>query len=125
MRWIHHQHLQQNFFFPFGKHPENVEKAFLQETQYSDISEIGDRYIGKKAINYLFEVMAGLDSQILGDFEIVGQIKTAFEKSKKYGTGLGIIEKVVNQAIFSSRRIKTKLDFQEVLLQPVTQPSNS
>ncbi len=95
-------------FFLFGKHPENIEKAFLQETQYSSISEIGDRYIGKKAINYLFEVMAGLDSQILGDFEIVGQIKAAFEKSKKYGTGLGIIEKVVNQAIFSSRRIKNE-----------------
>jgi len=95
-------------FFLFGKHPENIEKAFLQGTGYSDISEIGDRYIGKKAINYLFEVMAGLDSQILGDFEIVGQMKAAFDKSKKYGSALGIIEKVVNQAIYSSRRIKNE-----------------
>lgn len=95
-------------FFLFGKHPENVEKAFLKERGYSDISEIGDRYIGKKAINYLFEVMAGLDSQILGDFEIVGQMKAAFDKSKTYGSGLGIIEKLVNQAIHSSRRIKNE-----------------
>ena len=95
-------------FFLFGKHPENIEKAFLESTGYSDIFEIGDRYIGKKAINYLFEVMAGLDSQILGDFEIVGQMKAAFEKSKAQGAGLGIIEKAVNQAIFSSRRIKNE-----------------
>lgn len=95
-------------FFLFGKHPENVEKAFLQAFGYSDISEIGDRYIGKKAIIYLFEVMAGLDSQILGDFEIVGQMKAAFDKSKTYGSGLGIIEKLVNQAIHSSRRIKNE-----------------
>ena len=95
-------------FFLFGKHPENVEKVFLEESGYNDISEIGDRYIGKKAINYLFEVMAGLDSQILGDFEIVGQMKAAFDKSKTYGSGLGIIEKLVNQAIYSSRRIKNE-----------------
>jgi glutamyl-tRNA reductase len=95
-------------FFLFGKHPENIEKAFLESTGYSDIFEIGDRYIGKKAINYLFEVMAGLDSQILGDFEIVGQMKAAFEKSKAQGAGLGIIEKAVNQAIFTSRRIKNE-----------------
>lgn len=95
-------------FFLFGKHPENVEKAFLQESGFSDITEIGDRYIGKKAINYLFEVIAGLDSQILGDFEIVGQMKAAFDKSKTYGSGLGIIEKLVNQAIHSSRRIKNE-----------------
>ena len=52
--------------------------------------------------------MAGLDSQILGDFEIVGQMKAAFDKSKKYGSGLGIVEKEVNQAIYSSRRIKNE-----------------
>lgn len=52
--------------------------------------------------------MAGLDSQILGDFEIVGQMRAAFEKSKAQGAGLGIVEKVVNQAIFSSRRIKNE-----------------
>ncbi|HCP41069.1 MAG TPA: hypothetical protein DIT65_04675 [Cryomorphaceae bacterium] len=95
-------------FFLFGKHPENIEKKFVQESGHIDISEIGDRYIGKQAITYLFEVMAGLDSQILGDFEIVGQMKTAFDKSKTYGTALGIIEKVVNQAIYSSRRIKNE-----------------
>lgn len=95
-------------FFLFGRHPENIEKVFLNELGYGDINELGDRYIGKKAINYLFEVIAGLDSQILGDFEIVGQMKAAFDKSKTYGAGLGIIEKAVNQAIYSSRRIKNE-----------------
>ena len=95
-------------FFLFGKHPEKVEKEFLNDSEYSDITEIGDRYIGNKAINYLFEVMAGLDSQILGDFEIVGQMKAAFDKSKIYGSGIGIIEKAVNQAIHSSRRVKNE-----------------
>ena len=95
-------------FFLFGKNPEIIEKYFLQKFGGHDIYEIGYRFIGNKAITYLFEVTAGLDSQILGDFEIVGQIKAAFDKSKAQGAGLGIIEKVVNQAIFCSRRIKNE-----------------
>ena len=108
MCWLKFNTCNRTSFFLFGKHPEIIEKDFLQKSGYHDIYEIGDRYIGKKAINYLFEVMAGLDSQILGDFEIVGQMKAAFETSKAQGAGLGIIEKVVNQAIFSSRRIKNE-----------------
>jgi glutamyl-tRNA reductase len=38
---------------------------------------------GHKAIEHLFNVAAGLDSQILGDYEIVGQIKQAVKFSKE------------------------------------------
>ena len=100
-------------FFLFGKNPENIEKTFLENLSATDITEIGERYIGKKAIYYLFEVMAGLDSQILGDFEIVGQMKAAFDKSKTQGTGLGIVEKLVNHAIYCSRRIKNETGLSE------------
>ena len=95
-------------FFLFGKHPEHIEQHFLQSRNQSDILEIGERHIGRKALNHLFEVIAGLDSQILGDFEIVGQIKAAFDASKNHGATLGIVEKLVNQAIHSSRRIKNE-----------------
>ena len=40
---------------------------------------------GEQAVEHLFQVAAGLDSQILGDYEIVGQIKTAAKFSKEHG----------------------------------------
>ena len=40
-------------------------------------------YKGQEAIDHLFKVGTGLDSQILGDFEIIGQLKLGFKKSKK------------------------------------------
>jgi glutamyl-tRNA reductase len=36
-------------------------------------------------VQHLFDVGAGLDSQILGDYEIVGQIKAAVKFSKEKG----------------------------------------
>jgi glutamyl-tRNA reductase len=40
---------------------------------------------GSDAIKHLFNVGAGLDSQILGDYEIVGQLKTAVKFAKQNG----------------------------------------
>ena len=39
----------------------------------------------KQAINHLFKVGSGLESQILGDFEIIGQLKHSAASSKKAG----------------------------------------
>ncbi|MCL4137306.1 UNVERIFIED_CONTAM: hypothetical protein GTU68_064888 [Idotea baltica] len=63
---------------------------------------------GKEAMEHLLMVGSGLDSQILGDFQIIGQIKRAFEKSQKIGTNNGFLERLVNLAIKTSKRIKNE-----------------
>jgi len=61
---------------------------------------------GKAAIRHFFEVAAGLDSQILGDYEIVGQIKLAVKFSKEQG-GIGpFIERLYNQVLQASKLVK-------------------
>ncbi|MBC7626819.1 glutamyl-tRNA reductase, partial [Ferruginibacter sp.] len=61
---------------------------------------------GRKAIEHLFDVAAGLDSQILGDYEIIGQIKKAFKFSKEQGFVGPYLERIVNGVLQSSKIIK-------------------
>lgn len=61
---------------------------------------------GHKAIEHLFNVSAGLDSQILGDYEIVGQIKQAVKFSKERSSIGAFTERLVNSILQASKTIK-------------------
>jgi glutamyl-tRNA reductase len=49
----------------------------------------------------------GLDSQILGDFEIISQIRTSFSQSKSLGLASNFMERLVNAVIQASKKNKT------------------
>jgi len=63
---------------------------------------------GNAAVHHLFDVGAGLDSQILGDYEIVGQIKAAVKFSKEKGFIGTFMERLVNYVLQSSKAIKNE-----------------
>jgi glutamyl-tRNA reductase len=60
------------------------------------------------AIEHMFRVGAGLDSQILGDFEIISQLKSSARVSKKYDLLDAFLERLINSVIQASKRIKTE-----------------
>jgi glutamyl-tRNA reductase len=62
------------------------------------------------AIAHLFKVGTGLDSQILGDFEIIGQLKLGFKKAKKLSMINPYMERLVNAVIQASTRIKNETE---------------
>ena len=65
---------------------------------------------GGDAICHLFDVAAGLDSQILGDYEILGQIKQAVKFSKERNFIGAYLERLVNAVLQCSKEIKTNTD---------------
>lgn len=71
-------------------------------------NKIGYSFEDEKGIHHLFRVGTGLESQILGDFEIIGQIKQSFYRSKKMGLAQGNLERLTNSVIQASKRIKTE-----------------
>ncbi len=64
----------------------------------------------QRAVDHLFNVGTGLDSQILGDFEIIGQLKKSFKKSKSLKLLNAHMERLINAVIQASKRIKTETD---------------
>jgi glutamyl-tRNA reductase len=65
---------------------------------------------GHEAIEHLFNVSAGLDSQILGDYEIIGQIKAAVKFAKKLGCINVMLERMSNTVLQSSKAIKNQTE---------------
>ncbi|MEY2834718.1 MAG: glutamyl-tRNA reductase [Bacteroidota bacterium] len=62
---------------------------------------------GEEAIAHLFDVVSGLDSQILGDYEIVGQVKKSVKIARQYGMLGAYTDRVTNLAFQCSKKIKT------------------
>src|SRR5881275_3331705 len=65
---------------------------------------------GVEAIEHVYHVGAGLDSQILGDYEIVGQLKTAVKFAREQGFVGAFTERLVNSTLQASKSIKNNTD---------------
>jgi len=49
-----------------------------------DLVQYFYKYTGNNAIEHLFKVVTGLDSMVLGEKQILGQVKASFERAKKF-----------------------------------------
>lgn len=65
---------------------------------------------GIEAVEHVFQVGAGLDSQILGDYEIVGQLKTAVKFAKQQGFVGAFTERLINSVLQASKLIKNNTE---------------
>ena len=92
------------------ENPEDFIKLLCEFSSggINTFNKIGYTLEGKEAINHIFRVGAGLESQILGDFEIIGQLKKSFYQSKKLMMANGFLERLVNSVIQASKRVKTE-----------------
>lgn len=98
--------------YGFAEHPFQLIKLICDNSNGSvdAFQKVGFVYKNQEAINHLFRVGTGLDSQILGDFEIISQIKTSFTHSKSMGLANAFTERLVNAVIQASKRIKTETE---------------
>ena len=63
---------------------------------------------GAACAEHLFHVAAGLDSQILGDYEIVGQIKQAVKFARDKGFIGSFLDRLIGSVLQSSKEIKNQ-----------------
>jgi len=96
----------------FAQHPFQLIKLLCDNTQgtIEEFQEVAYVYKNNEAISHLFRVGTGLDSQILGDFEIISQLKQSFNRSKKHDIANPFIERLTNSVIQASKRIKNETE---------------
>ncbi|GLR19115.1 glutamyl-tRNA reductase [Portibacter lacus] len=64
-----------------------------------------------QAIHYFFRICSGLESQIAGDFEILGQVRKACGIAKANGMITGTWERIINNALSSAKKARTTTGF--------------
>lgn len=68
---------------------------------------------GEEAMAYLFRVASGLESLVLGEDQILGQVKEALDYSRTMGYAGKELNKIVRDAVTCAKRIKTELKISE------------
>jgi glutamyl-tRNA reductase len=95
--------------YGFAQHPFQLIKLLCENSKgtVEEFQKVAYVYKNQEAVSHMFRVGTGLDSQILGDFEIISQLKTAFVASKSLGLANSFLERLINAVIQASKKIKT------------------
>lgn len=96
--------------YGFAEHPFQLIKLLCDNSQgtVEDFQKVAYVHKSHEAVSHMFRVGTGLDSQILGDFEIISQIKSSFTQAKSLGISDAFMERLVNSVIQASKRIKNE-----------------
>ena len=68
---------------------------------------------GEEAISYLFRIAAGLESLVLGEDQILGQVKDALVDSRTMGYSGKELNRIVRDAVTCAKRMKSELKISE------------
>jgi len=95
--------------YAYAENTHQIAQWLCSETEGNtgDFQSIAYEFHGRAAIDHLFKVATGLDSQILGDFEILGQIKTAVKFSKEHNCLGPVMERMLNTVSQAAKAVKT------------------
>lgn len=84
-------------------------EAWFRDFSLSRGAPIGEallRLDGEDAVRHLFEVAAGLESQILGETEVLSQVRRAYDAARAAGTTNRVIDTIMSAALVAGRRVR-------------------
>jgi glutamyl-tRNA reductase len=94
--------------YGFAEDVNHLVDLLCTETRGSkeDFLKLSYKKSGAEAAKHLYHVAAGLDSQILGDYEIIGQLKQAVNIAREHGNINCFLDRLVNSVLQSSKAVK-------------------
>jgi glutamyl-tRNA reductase len=70
-------------------------------------------YAGQAAVQHLFEVAMGLDAQVVGDFQISGQVKNAYQWSADENMAGPFLHRLLHTIFFANKRVVQETSFRD------------
>lgn len=94
---------------------QSIIKFILEYYEFSlnEISSYLYIYENIEALRHLLSVTTGLDSLILGETQILGQVKSAFRKSREIGFTDNFMEEIFSSSIAFAKKIHTDTKISE------------
>lgn len=80
----------------------------FQEDQIDDFSNSAEYYSGTGAINHALSVAASIDSMIVGEREIITQVRTAYEHCRDIGLTGDVLRLLFRHVIETAKKVYTK-----------------
>ncbi len=92
---------------------ESAVDCFIAETRSVERSWVSPylyHYGGPEAIRHLFRVASSLDSMVIGEPQILGQLKSAYAVAKEHGSVSGFLDQVMTRAFNVAKRVRSETD---------------
>jgi len=86
-------------------------KSFLAQFHHLPLKEFEGHlyvYTGEEAVRHLFRVASSLDSMVVGEPQILGQIKEAYEIAAQRKTSGLILHRLLHRAFHVAKRVRTE-----------------
>jgi len=85
--------------------------AFLREAYKQPLDGLEPhlyRFEGRDAIHHIFRVASSLDSMVVGEPQILGQLKQAYNLAREQGALSGLLENVLERAFSVAKRVRSE-----------------
>jgi glutamyl-tRNA reductase len=91
--------------------PQAIVDSFLADHKALSAESIGPhlyRHEGRDAIHHLFRVAASLDSMVVGEPQILGQLKAAYAAAKDCGSLCGWLDSLMSRSFSVAKRVRSE-----------------
>ena len=88
-----------------------IAKAFIAEFKKVPLSQFENalyQYVGDEAVRHTMQVAASLDSMVVGEPQILGQMKEAYRKATVEKTSGVILNKLLHRTFMVAKKVRTE-----------------